>query len=79
MVHDDLRVEWIRQRVYAGFNLKVQDLSCFDELLKKGDGQEERKIIRFLNVVSEEDFPSCLMFFRGVREEEIEQKIPLGE
>uniref|UniRef100_A0A673CHG9 Dynein axonemal heavy chain 10 n=1 Tax=Sphaeramia orbicularis TaxID=375764 RepID=A0A673CHG9_9TELE len=78
MVHDDLRVEWIRQRVCTGFNLRQQHLDCFDELLKKGDGEEERKIIRFLNVVSEEDFPSCLMFFKGVREEEIEIKIPLG-
>ncbi|XP_035496799.2 dynein axonemal heavy chain 10-like [Scophthalmus maximus] len=78
MVHDDLRVEWIRQRVTAGFNLyKCPD--CFDELLLLGDGEEEKRVIRYLNVVSEEDSPSCLLFFKTRREEEIEVAIPVEE
>lgn len=78
MVHDDLRVEWIRQRVTAGFNLyKCPD--CFDELLLLGDGEEEKRVIRYLNVVSEEDSPSCLLFFKTRREEEIEVAIPVGK
>ncbi|KAF3695797.1 Dynein heavy chain 10, axonemal Axonemal beta dynein heavy chain 10 Ciliary dynein heavy chain 10 [Channa argus] len=76
MVHDDLRVEWIRQRVSAGFNLSGCP-NCFDELLSRGDGEEEQDIIRFLNVVSEEDSSSCLLFFKTIREEEIEVKIPV--
>lgn len=77
MVHDDLRVEWIRQRVCAGFNLT--DPGCFDELLGRGDGEEEEKIIRYLNNVSEEDSTSCLLFFKSIREEHIEVEIPAGE
>ncbi|KAM9858629.1 dynein axonemal heavy chain 10 [Aulostomus maculatus] len=74
MVHDDLRVEWIRQRVCAGFNLP--DTNCFDELLNRGDGEEEEKILRYLNIVSEEDSTSCLLFFKCIREEEIEVEVP---
>ncbi|XP_044053526.1 dynein axonemal heavy chain 10 isoform X1 [Siniperca chuatsi] len=76
MVHDDLRVEWIRQRVSAGFNLPDCP-NCFDELLSRRDGEEEEKIIRYLNIVSEEDSPSCLVFFKTIREEEIEVEIPV--
>lgn len=76
MVHDDLRVEWIRQRVCAGFNL---ELNYFDELLSRGDGEEEEKMIRYLNVVSEKDSPSCLLFFKSIREEEVEVDIPVGK
>ncbi|XP_031164939.2 dynein heavy chain 10, axonemal [Sander lucioperca] len=76
MVHDDLRVEWIRQCVSAGFNLP-DGPNCFDELLSRRDGEEEEKIIHFLNVVSEEDSPSCLLFFKTIREEEIEVEIPV--
>ncbi|XP_062273833.1 dynein axonemal heavy chain 10 [Scomber scombrus] len=75
MVHDDLRVEWIRQRVCAAFNL---ELNYFDELLSRGDGEEEEKVIRYLNVVSEKDSPSCLLFFKSTREEEVEVEIPVG-
>uniref|UniRef100_A0A4W6GCG3 Dynein axonemal heavy chain 10 n=1 Tax=Lates calcarifer TaxID=8187 RepID=A0A4W6GCG3_LATCA len=78
MVHDDLRVEWIRERVTAGFNL-WDCPNCFDELLNRGDGEEEEKIIRYLNVVSEEDSPSCLLFFKTIREEEVEVEIPVGK
>ncbi|KAK2837262.1 hypothetical protein Q5P01_014474 [Channa striata] len=76
MVHDDLRVEWIRQRVSAGFNLSGCPNS-FDELLNKNDGEEEQKIFRFLNVVSEEDSSSCLFFFKTIKEVEIEVEIPV--
>ena len=78
MVHDDLRVEWIRQRVSAGFNL-YECPECFDELLSRGDGEEERNIIRYLNLLSEEDSPSCLLFFKTIREEEVEVQVPAGE
>ncbi|XP_022608125.1 dynein heavy chain 10, axonemal [Seriola dumerili] len=76
MVHDDLRVEWIRERVTAGFNL-WDCPNCFDELLSREDGEEEEKIIRYLNIVSEEDSPSCLLFFKTIREEEIEVEVPV--
>lgn len=78
MVHDDLQVEWIRQRVSAGFNLP-DGPNCFNELLGRGDGEAEEKIIRYVNVVSEEDSPSCLMFFKTIRQEEIEVDVPVGK
>lgn len=78
MVHDDLRVEWLRQCVSAGFNLPDSP-NCFDELLSREDGDNEEKIIRYLNVVSEEESPSRLLFFRTIREEEIEIEIPVGK
>lgn len=73
MVHDDLRVEWIRQRVCAGFHLG-QSL-CFEELLGRDDGRDEELIIGFLNVVSQEDRPLCLLFFKRVAEEDVEVQI----
>ncbi|KAG7244084.1 hypothetical protein INR49_006246 [Caranx melampygus] len=76
MVHDDLRVEWIRQRVSAGFVLPDCP-NCFDELLSLKDGEQEQKIIQYLNVVSDEDSPSCLLFFKTIREEEIEVEVPV--
>lgn len=76
MALDDLRVEWIRQEVTAGFVLaKYPD--CFDELLTRGNGEEEKKITRFLDVVSEGDCSSCLFFFKTIREEEVE--VPFGK
>lgn len=78
MVHDDVRVEWIQQCVSAGFNLP-EESHCVEELLGRGDGEEEDKITRYLNVVSEEDSPLCLLFFKTIREEEIEVEIPVGK
>uniref|UniRef100_A0A8C8G323 AAA+ ATPase domain-containing protein n=1 Tax=Oncorhynchus tshawytscha TaxID=74940 RepID=A0A8C8G323_ONCTS len=72
---DDPRVEWIRNRVYSCFYLP--EPGCFEELLSRGDGEEEQKIIRFLNEVTEEESASTLLFFKGVNEEEIEVEIPI--
>lgn len=80
MVHEDLRVEWIRRRVCAGFNLTT--CKCFDELLSRADGEEEEKIIRYLSIVSNEDSSLCLLFFKTATEEErgIEEvQISVGE
>ncbi|GAA6084049.1 dynein axonemal heavy chain 10 isoform X1, partial [Tachysurus ichikawai] len=69
MALDDPRLEWIRDRVYAAFYLP--EPNCFEELLSRGDGEEERKIIQFLNQVTEEEFTSALLFFKTIREEEV--------
>ncbi|XP_043967273.1 dynein axonemal heavy chain 10 [Gambusia affinis] len=75
MGYDDLRMDWIRERVSAGFNLKNSP-ECFDELLNRGDGEEEMKILHFLDHVSDEDSPSFLLFYKTIREEEVEIKVP---
>lgn len=69
MVNQDFRVEWIRQRVCAGFNLPERHY--FDELLSREDGEEEEKILNFLNYHSQEDFSICLLFFKTMPEEGI--------
>ncbi|XP_037633762.1 dynein heavy chain 10, axonemal [Sebastes umbrosus] len=74
MVHHDVRVEWIRECVCAGFMLP-DGHNCFDRLLGWRDGEQEQKIIRYLNFVSDEDSPSCLLFFKTIREEEVEVEI----
>lgn len=76
MTHDDPRVEWIKNTVCALFDLP--DSGCFEELLSRGDGEEEQKIISFLNIVTEEEAPSTLFFFKNIREEEVEVEIPVG-
>uniref|UniRef100_A0A672KU77 Dynein heavy chain 10, axonemal-like n=1 Tax=Sinocyclocheilus grahami TaxID=75366 RepID=A0A672KU77_SINGR len=50
----------------------LPDSGCFEELLSRGDGEEEQKIIHFLNVVTGEEAPSALFFFKNIREEEVE-------
>lgn len=76
MTHDDPRVEWIKNAVCVLFDLP--DSRCFEELLSRGDGEEEHKILSFLNIVTEEEAPSTLFFFKNVREEEVEVEIPAG-
>ncbi len=56
----------------------LPDSGCFEELLSRGDGEDEQKIMHFLNVVSGEEAPSALFFFKNIREEEVEVEIPVG-
>jgi len=76
MAHHDPRVEWIKNAVCVLFDLP--DSGSFEELLSRGDGEEEQKIISFLNIVTEEEAPSTLFFFKNIREEEVEVEIPVG-
>ena len=75
MVHYDVRVEWIRDRVFSYFQLPSPD--CFEDLLSRGDGEDEQRIIAFLNSVTEEETASALLFVRGVREEEVHVEVPV--
>lgn len=77
MVNEDFRVEWIRQRVCAGFNMPEKHY--FDELLSREDGEEKEKILNFLNYYSQEDFSICLLFFKALPEEEAEGKCQVSE
>ncbi|XP_062874230.1 dynein axonemal heavy chain 10 [Trichomycterus rosablanca] len=75
MALDDPRVEWIKNRVYSAFYLP--EPGCFEELLRRGDGAEEQKIIRFLNQVTEDESSSALLFFKRIREEQVEVLVPI--
>ncbi|XP_053509735.1 dynein axonemal heavy chain 10 isoform X2 [Ictalurus furcatus] len=75
MALDDPRLQWIRDRVNAAFHLPEPD--CFEELLSRGDGEEERKILQFLNQVTEEEITSALLLFKRIWEEEVQVMIPI--
>ncbi|XP_058850532.1 dynein axonemal heavy chain 10 [Acipenser ruthenus] len=70
---DDPRVEWIRDRVCGSFYLP--DAGCFDELLSRGEGEQEQKILGFLNNTTTEETASALLFFKTIREEQIEIEV----
>uniref|UniRef100_H2LCS2 Dynein axonemal heavy chain 10 n=1 Tax=Oryzias latipes TaxID=8090 RepID=H2LCS2_ORYLA len=78
MAENDPRLQWIRDRVSAGFHLSKHP-ECLDELLHRDDGKEKDKILHYLNDVSNTDSQSFLLFFKTVREKEIEVKLPLTE
>ncbi|MGH0156714.1 UNVERIFIED_CONTAM: hypothetical protein FKN15_032047 [Acipenser sinensis] len=70
---DDPRVEWIRDRVCRSFYLP--DAGCFEELLSRGEGEQEQKILGFLNNTTTEETASALLFFKTIREEQIEIEV----
>ena len=75
---DDLRVLWMRDRVYNAFG--IIDPQLFEELLNRNDGKAEELILHFLNQTSDEEGASTLFFYRKVVPEEVEVEIgePLG-
>ncbi|XP_017580699.2 dynein heavy chain 10, axonemal [Pygocentrus nattereri] len=73
MALDDPRVEWIRNRVCSAFYLP--EPNCFEALLSRGDGEDERKIVQFLNQVTDEESTSALLFYKRIREEEVEVEV----
>ena len=75
---DDLRVLWMRDRVYNAFG--ITDPQLFEELLNRNDGKAEELILHFLNQTSDEEGASTLFFYRKVVPEEVEVEIgePLG-
>ncbi|XP_046496348.1 dynein axonemal heavy chain 10 isoform X7 [Equus quagga] len=70
---DDLRVVWMRDRVYTAFGLS--DPKLFEDLLNRDDGAGEDLILHFLNQASDEEGASTLFFYRVVVPEEVEVEI----
>lgn len=52
--------------------LDIPDSGCFEELLARGDGEGEQKILHFFNAVSEEEATLSLFFFKNTWQEEVE-------
>lgn len=77
MALGDPRLQWIRDRVYAAFYL-LPEPDCFEELLRRGGGEEERKILEFFSQVTEERVTSALLFFQRIWAEQVEVTIPTG-
>lgn len=73
---DDPRFEWVRNQVYKG--LGIEESEVFDELLERDDGEVERDLGKFLNDTPDEN-ESSILFYRILREEEIEVEVEWGE
>lgn len=71
---DDLRVLWMRDRIYTAFNLTNPML--FEEMLSRDDSEAEDCILHFLNHLSDEDNASALFFYRILVPEEVEVEEP---
>ena len=73
---DDVRFEWLRDTVYHA--LGVSDAEVFEELCNRDDGEYERALAKFLNETPEEG-KSAAIFYKRVREEEIEVEVEIGK
>ncbi|KAF5919798.1 hypothetical protein HPG69_002774 [Diceros bicornis minor] len=74
---DDLRVLWMRDRVFTAFGLR--DPQLFEDLLNRDDGEGEDLILHFLNQASDEEGASALFFYRTVVPDEVEVEVEIGE
>lgn len=70
---DDLRVLWMRDRVYTAFGLS--NPKVFEELLNRNDSEAEDIMLHFLNHASDEDGAATLFFYRVLVPEEVEVEI----
>ncbi|XP_076804944.1 dynein axonemal heavy chain 10-like [Clavelina lepadiformis] len=73
MALDDPRIEWMRERVCLGLNVKNYEV--FGELLSRNDGDNELQILHFFNDSLEEDGTSVLLFYACTVEEEEEVEV----
>ncbi|XP_051831868.1 dynein axonemal heavy chain 10 [Antechinus flavipes] len=76
---DDLRVEWMRDRVYLAFRLT--DPEYFLDLMNRNDCEAEDDLLHFLNQSSEEEGAAAVFFYRLMVTEEVEVEIdvPVSE
>ncbi|KAI5616269.1 dynein heavy chain 10, axonemal [Silurus asotus] len=70
---EDPRLQWIRERVHSAF--QFPEPGAFEELLSRGGGEEERKIRRFVEQVTAEEFTSALFFSTSIRHKEVQETI----
>lgn len=68
---EDLRVLWIRDRVYAALGL--QEESLFRELLQRNGSQILKELLAYLDQPAQQQYSSAVLFH--VREEMVEQEI----
>ena len=65
---EDLRVLWMRDRVYAALGLQEEDL--FRDLLQRGDSQVQRELLAYLEQPSPDQQQAAVIFH--VREVTVE-------
>ena len=72
---DDLRIEWLCNRVYDSLDVHQKD--AFEELLSRNDGHAELMITDYLNE-STEDAHQPLIFYKLVLEQDEEIEVECG-
>ena len=73
---DDLRVAWMKEKVYAGLGLKEEAL--FKELLARDEGRAKRELVALLDA-SGEQLSSSIIFYSLETEVEREVEVEEGE
>lgn len=73
---DDIRYQWIRDKVFASLN--IEEPEVFEEFITRNEGENEKAIANFMNQ-TEEDDDSALIFYKELKEEEIEVQIELSK
>lgn len=71
---DDIRYLWLKDKVFGG--LEIEDIDVFEEFITREEGENEMRIAKFMNQ-TEEDDDFALIFYKEIREEEIEVQIEL--
>jgi len=72
---DDLRVEWLRNRVYDALDVHQKD--AFQELLTRDNGNAELMITEYLDEITE-DTHRPLIFYKLVLEREEDVEVECG-
>jgi hypothetical protein len=73
---DDIRYIWMRDKVFTSLNIEEADV--FEEFMGRNEGENEKVIANFMNQ-TEEDDDSALIFYKELKEEEIEVQIELSK
>ena len=69
---EDLRVVWMRDRVYAALGL--QDEGLFRELLAREEGRAERELLAYLDQPAEQLQSSAILFLARKVVVDVEQE-----
>jgi hypothetical protein len=75
---DDIRILWLRDRIYEFLNINTDENEVFEEFMLADDGENEMKIAKFLNQ-TQEDEDYALLFNKEQKEEDIEVEIELSK
>ena len=68
---EDLRIVWIRDRVYAALGL--QDESLFSDLLLRNESQTQKELLAYLDQPAKHLHSSAVLFH--IREGEVEKEV----
>lgn len=68
---EDLRVVWIRDRVYAALGL--QEERFFQDLLQRNGQQAQKKLLAYIDQPAEQLYSSAVLFY--LQETEVEREI----